>query len=205
MIGYQYIQDLFTVVLSKSKAVQGRFFVSSRNGSELDSDTLGSIIEDVFARTSVKKYPLTFMMPPRSVSDYMNQSMHWDNYRIVLFFLKGTFYNSINQVQNINPNTRTSMHTILQDWHDMKRCAFSFIRALDIVQQKQIGTMFPFRMDASDKTITPVSLIGKDQASGVRLDFNISLFTGCQIEDYSDDDINSITVPTGDSHPEHNL
>jgi len=88
----------------------------------------------------------------------------------------------------------------------MKRCAQNFITVLDKFSRTQglVKTKFRLTQDR-EKVITPVSNIGVDNTSGVRLDFGFSLMIGCEIEDYSEADISSITVPLDDSHPEHPL
>lgn len=202
MTSYPFIQDLFTNILKKSKAIQGRFHVSSKGGIEINSDTVGEVLND---EVKLKKYPLCLMMPPRSSGNYSNTMDEWEDNRFTMFFLKTTYYDSNNQVSNINQKTQTSQHTILQDWHDMKRCAVSFIRVLSEVQRKRGLINTAFRMSGSDKHITPVSMIGVDRVSGVRLDFSASLLIGCALEDYSQKDISLITIPVMDSHPEHQL
>jgi hypothetical protein len=203
MISYPFIQDLFKNILSKSKGIEGRFYIASKGGNEINSDLLQQVLTD---DVLVKKYPLSLLMPPRSQGNYTDRAGEWEKYHFTMFFLKTTYYDSNNQISNINPNTQTSMHTIAQDWHDMKRCAVNFIRVLDKVQ-KSLGLITTsFRLPADSKAITPVSLVGIDRVSGVRLDFNASLFIGCDIgEDYTDSDISSITLPEGDSHPEHKM
>ncbi|MFB6453725.1 hypothetical protein ACE38W_00515 [Chitinophaga sp. Hz27] len=136
------------------------------------------------------------------------QSDHWEHYRAVMFFLKNTYTTGTGQVQTPNKSTGTSMHTIPQDWHDMKRAAIGFIRILDEVSRTNMLQGSIFRLGGAgknEKIIDPVSLIGTDRVSGVRLDFQFSLFSGCEVEDYNFEDIANIIIPVADSHPEHKL
>jgi hypothetical protein len=86
----------------------------------------------------------------------------------------------------------------------MKRCGVSFLQVLDKVQRAKNLINDQFRLGQDSKVFDPVSNIGADRASGVRLTFTVSLFLGCELEDYNEADISSITIPAADSHPEHN-
>lgn len=207
MISYPYIQDLFTNVLTKSRAIKGRLFVCPKFGTEINSDELGQIIENlVIPERLTKKYPLALLMPPQSFGKYTDKGGEWEKYRIMMCFLTTTYYSGTNQTVNPNPNTKTSMHTVPQDWHDMKRCAINFITVLDKYSRRQGLIAKTFRLDQErDKIITPVSEIGADKCSGVRLEFMVSMFIGCELEDYDEADILSIEEPMLDSHPEHQL
>jgi len=207
MKSYPFIKDLFTNVLSKSKAIKGRLFVCPKNGTEINSDELGAIIKDLVVPERLeKKYPLALLMPPVSFGQYTAANGEWEKYRFMMCFLTTSYYSGTNQTMVPNPNTKTSMHTIPQDWHDMKRCAVNFITVLNrfIKSEGLINTSF--RLDQErDKVITPISEIGANGVSGVRLEFMASVFIGCELEDYDAEDICSIEVPADDSHPEHKL
>ena len=203
MVSYPFIQDLFTAILSKSRGIEGRFHISKTNGNEINSDLLDEVLKDIPTQSKAKKYPLALMMPPRSQTPVTTAD--WESMEIIMFFLKTTYYDSNNAVSRPNSNTRTSTHTVVEDWHDMKRCAMSFIKALNIWQRNNLIMATSFRMPADRKLFTPVSNIGSDRASGIKMVFNISIFGGCELEDYNEDDINSITIPELDSHPEHTM
>lgn len=208
MFSYPYIEELFRNILKASSAMQGRFFICPRNGREINSDDLEQVIADLVIRERItKKYPLTLMAPPVSTGSYAGTNEDWDHYHLTLFFLTTSGYASTSQGMNLNPNTRTTQHTITQDWHDMKRCAVSFIKVLNNVQRKNNLVNTRFRLDQHrDKTITPISEVGVDRVSGVRLDFAADVFLACSTqEDYSVDGIASIIIPVSDSHPEHQL
>jgi len=145
-------------------------------------------------------------MPPVIKGKYYWNKGEWEDWRIIMFFLKTTYYDSANQTSNPNIKTKTSNHTIPQDWHDMKRAAENFIRVLDRVQLEKKLVNGKLRIDReAGQAIYEISSIGADRASGVRLDFVISIFNGCEIEDYNEEDICAITIPEDDSHPEHSL
>lgn len=203
MTSYPFIQYLFVNILLKSRAIQGRFF-QCLTGFEVNSDEMGQVIDDSIKRFG-PKYPLAMMMPPRTRGNFSYNKGEWESHRFIIFFLKTTYADSNNQVSSRNAATGTSTHTVPQDWHDMKRAAVNFIRVLDRIQRTKNLINTSFRLDPDEKLIDPVSLVGKDRVSGVRLEFNGSLFTGCELEDYEPSDLNSIIIPEFDSHPEHKL
>ena len=179
--------------------------MAPRLGLEINSDELGEVLENVVKPAIGKKYPLVLMMPPRSMGEFTNKYGEFEKYKIILFFLTTSYYDSGNTVRTMNTATRTSQHTIYQDWHDMKRCAVNFIRVLHQVMVDKKLANSVFRLEQSKRFIDPVSSVGVDRASGVKLEFNVSLFLNCTMEDYSAGDIAAITIPVEDSHPEHNL
>lgn len=202
MVGYEYLNLLFKAILTKSKAIQGRFHVSGKNGTEINIGNLGELVEEVLLKEK-ESGPFGLMLPPISVGDYRTGGK-WEDVNIRMFFLKTTYYNSENQVASRNRSTGTSTHTVLQDWHDMKRCALGFLMALSKIQKTKNLINTTFRLVGQHK-ITPVSEIGNKRLSGVFVEFNCQTFNQCEIEDYVENEIDSIVVPSADSHPEHNL
>ena len=137
---------------------------------------------------------------------YTDRNGEWEKYRIMMVFLTTTYYSGTNQVMAPNPSTNTSTHTIPSDWHDMKRCGASFITVLNRFTKEQGLINTAFRLDQErEKIFSPVSEVGVDRASGVKLEFMASVLIGCELEDYDEADIASIEVPEKDSHPEHQL
>lgn len=202
MIGYPFINEFFSNVLQYSSAIAGRFHICPQYGNEINTEQLGMVL-DATNDPVRKKYPMALMMPPSSKGDFGWNQPGWKALRIVMFFMKTTYYDGNNQVSNPNEFTGTSGHTIPQDWHDMERAAVNFIRVVDRKQRTNLEFMKKFRVDACDVYIQPVSLQGVDRISGVKLDFKASIFVGCELEDYDIDQIALITLPTVDSHPEH--
>lgn len=202
MLSYLFLQETFKAVLEKSSTIQGRFHFCPKFGAEINSDQLGEVIAELFqGNQPVTRYPMALAMPPRSTGGY-NKTDAWDEYSFSIFFLKQSFVDSQNKVQWPNTTTRTSMHSVEMDWHDMKRAAVGFMRALDILQRKQTDSTRSWRTKGQSYT-SPVSYIGTDRAAGIRLDFTIQLFIGCELVDYTTNDIKLITLPAADSHPEH--
>lgn len=181
MISYSYISDLFTAVLQQSATIQGRFFLSARHGAEINSDVLGQVLTDAVTQVQNQKYPLALMMAPSSRGE-LSIASPWQDYTITMFFLRPTYYDAFNQVADVNSNTQTSMRPVMKDWEEMGFCAINFIRALDAVQRNGNINSY-FRLKKETRAIFPVSFIGADRVSGVRLDFAISLFVGCEAED----------------------
>jgi hypothetical protein len=199
MISYPFISSLFTNILLKSRAIEGRFYVCPKMGYEINSDVLGQVLTDLVLTNTGKKYPLVLMMPPRMSGNYRAKKYEFVSYNITMFFLKTTYYGTGSA---INPNTNTSTHSIQDDWTDMQRCAVSFF---SVVNSLQAFTNYSqFRLGSREIPIQPISEIGIDRASGVRCDFEFLLPYGCEpLEDYDESDIELITVPVGDGHPEH--
>jgi hypothetical protein len=206
MIGLPFISELFTNILQYSKGIEGRFFYCPKGGAEINTDDLDQVIKDNFAKDTDKKYPLDIMMPPVSFGNYTDANGEWEKYKFIHFFLTTTYFSGTNQLKNPNVNTRTSTHTILQDQHDMGRCARNFIYMLDKVCRTKRLINGKIRLDQDyERIITPVTKVGNNNLSGVRLDFRANVFNGCALEDYDIADVAAITIPSDDSHPEHQL
>jgi hypothetical protein len=191
MITYSFISDLFTTVLQQSSTIQGRFFVSGRNGQEINSDILGQVLTDATTQVQVQKYPLAMMAAPVSRGTFEKMD-GWLPLRCTIFFLRTTYYDA-NGIAEVNPNTQTSMRPVLSDWSEMAAVAIDFVRVLNsLMRVGGIGTFF--RLDRDAQNMTPVSTVGIDRVSGVRLDFNVSLFLGCEIIDYPSDVVTQVTT-----------
>lgn len=204
MRGIPFIKDLFKNVLSVSKAIDGRFYICPKMGSEINSDNLDEVLPDEVRNSRGKKYPLVLMMPPFESGEYEYNKPTWVDYNISLFFLKTSFYDSLNQTQDRNVATGTSTHTVVSDWHDMKRCAANFIRVLKHLIRIKSLMNGQFRLHPG-LIIKQVSFVGVDRTAGVRLDFKVSLYQECELEDYNLDEVEAIQIPVGDPHPEHTL
>lgn len=178
---YSFLFDLFTAILQQSATIEGRFYVSSKNGNEINSDVLGQVLTDVVTQTTTQKYPLVLMTAPTSRGE-LSAASAWQDYTITLLFLRPSYYDAFNQIADINPNTQTSMRPIMKDWEAMELCAKDFIRVLDVLQRMNKNHNV-FRLEKGKKPITPFSNVGIDRVSGVRLDFGMSLFVDCLITD----------------------
>jgi hypothetical protein len=203
MTNYLFLDELFRSVLSKSKAIEGRFYTTPKFGIELNTDTIGEMLTEALLNSDPKKkFPLVLMMPPRSSADIKLKEGGWEEFILTTFWLKTSFYGP---GANLNPATQTSQHTLEQDWHDMKRAAVNFIRVLKMVTRKPEFSSVFHLVNSTPQQFTPVSSIGHDRASGVQMNFRVELFDGCTLEDYEPDDIADISLPALDSHPEHQL
>lgn len=206
MIGLPFITELFKNILSASRGIQGRFYYCPKLGQEINTDDFDQLLKDEFQRLGQKKYPVDIMMPPVSQGYFIDAVGEWERYQFIHFFLTTTFYDGDNQVKDMNASTRTSTHSVLQDQHDMGRCARNFINVLDGISRTRGLIRTSFRLDSqSERIIRPVAYIGGDRLTGVRLDFHGSVFNGCILEDYTQENIYEIIVPDDDSHPEHQL
>lgn len=190
MTGIAHIDSLFTAILSQSRAIEGRFYIGYRYGlQEVNYEQLGEVISH-FKFT--KKYPLVMMPPPTSQTQVGGgKSDGWDEYRIILFFVKQSL------VEDIDNDTKTSQHRVVHDWHDMKRCAINFLRALREVPPKLS------RLPSHKILIVPFSSIGNDRLSGVSVHFDYEVWLGCTVEDY--DEYPTEINLEDDTHPEHKL
>lgn len=203
MIGYPYIQTLFKTILNNSKVIQGNFFTCPKWGSELSNPNIVEALP-IGAGSKTGKYPAAMLMPPYvdGYFEYQGQAgqsgtILYDTYRIKVLFLGGTFNTGTNQP--MQPNAiNTSTHTIVDTQHDMMRVAKNFVAKLfQTLQQANVGII----NDKAPERINFCANIGPDMAAGVLLDFQMCIFSGCTIEDYTAD---IITPPAlTDTHPLH--
>jgi hypothetical protein len=201
MLSYPYIESLFKAVLAQSFVMQGHFHTCPHFGGELNTGNMEEVLIQSLGTDYKKKiYPLTLMLPPRSSGDYTNDYFK-DEYDIVLYFLTTTFYTARNQIKTLNPDSLVSQHPIVFDWHDMKRCAVKFLKAL----QEVAGITGTFYVKEGERPyISPISTIGTDRVSGVMVSFVFSLGESCTDEDYPVDFLSKIQLPDAtDIHPEH--
>lgn len=141
---------------------------------------------------------MVVMAPPSSNMKFSGNKENWEEFRIILYFCKTT-HHGIGAA--INPDTMTSQHSVLEDWHDMKRSALGFFKAL-LNYQRSLSPS-PFILPQHEVLCTPFSHVGADRVSGVHMHFDFKLFTGCELEDYEE-------YPTKlkielDGHDEHEL
>lgn len=207
MIGYPFIEALFKNILVHSAGIAGRVLLCPKMGREINADDLYQAIQDGYATGSPKKkYPIALIMPPVGFGDVAEVKQGWERTQIILFFLKQQYQEGVGQMAQPNPNTRTSTHTIVMDWHDMKRCALDFLATLQKLIKHHVLQANKIRLNHSyDYKVTPVSDIGADRLAGVRLEFFIDINVGCPLEDYDATDYKDVTLPADDPHPIHPL
>lgn len=186
MTGIPFISSLFTSIFNASYTIEGRFYISSKNGNEINSDVLGQVLTDTITQSQQQKYPLVLMTAPVSRGKFSGNDQ-WKSMQITLLFLRPSYYNEFNQIEDTNPYTQTSMRPIISDWAEMESCAVDFVRVLDNILRATPTISAVVRININDKVIVPISTTGIDRVSGVRLDMNVSVFVGCVIEDYPQD------------------
>lgn len=200
MTGIPYIKDLFKAILDSSKAIEGRFHLTHKYGAqEINTDTLSDLLSEI-KFSNQKQVPFMAMVPPHSLIKPSNMKGEWEKYRIITFWVKNSYIEGTGQAINPNPKTKTSLHRVDEDWHDMKRCALNFLRVLDTVMRASKPPM-PFRLPPNQALIIPFSNVGANRYSGVKVDFDFEINIGCDEEDYIEYPTN-ITISL-DSHPEH--
>lgn len=204
MRGIPFVIQLNKNVLAKSKGIEGRFYLCPNMGREINDSDFDQVIQDEVLKANGKQFPVSIMMPPTITGSFTETKGEWRDYHFIMFFLKTTYYTGTNQASIPNVNTRTSTHSVPEDWHDMDRCAVSYIQVLSKLSRSKRTINDSFRLDQTfEKIIRPVSFLGAHRLSGVRLDYRASVFTECALEDYNESDIAGIEIPVADSHPEH--
>lgn len=203
MLSYPFLEETFTAILKESKVIQGRMVISPYFSYDLNSAVTSDMIDSLDPERKAK-FPLCIMMPPKSSGNYDSDIDFKDRYNIGLLFLTGTYNTGNGDVKVPNPQVPTkSSHTIVQDWHDMKRCAKSFMQVLRrLIIDKGLNSKFSI-CSTPVPVIVPVTTVGNDKLSGVYLTFDATIWSGCEMEDYEAGFLDRIVLPTTDSHPEH--
>lgn len=188
---YSYIFQLFAAILGLSSKIEGRLHWAPQMGLELNSDQLHQVLTNAGVP---KKYPLALLMPPRSTGKPSAKEAAWENERLTLLFLTTTYYNG-GVIASRNPATNTSLRSVQEDWDDMKLAADDFIKALRKVHDEKRLYTSVLRIVKPDAYTTPISFVGVDRVSGVRLDFEVSMFVPCELTDYNTEELSTIELP----------
>lgn len=181
------LYNLFEQIIAKSKTIK-RFVVAPGYGNELNKNNLGEILTDIIGGISDGvKYPLCVMFPPVEVPDYDN---NWSKFKCRMFFLTpqnkvATGNSTFNKKNNLSKITK------IDNWKDMRNSAIDFRKAFQEITEKnrQSGIRDGQSMDVIDR----VSDVANDVLAGVGISFDVDVFIGCEITDYSQEDINLIT------------
>lgn len=204
MIGYPYIEQLFRNILKQSKVIQGRFFITHDWTAEVNSSSIVDILEKAGIPDPKKTFPLCLMLAPRSQGDYASDRAFKDLHDISLLFLTGTYYTSTGDVKEPAPGMNNiSDHTVIEDWHDMKRCGKSFMRVLSELIMDHGASQFVSISNKQPQVMQPMSTVGTKRLSGIHLTFGLNVHSSCELEDYEPDFASKIEIPTEDSHPQH--
>lgn len=194
---YDRDAGLFKQILLKSKVMQGRYFIIN-SGFDVTSADLTTLLPQT--------YPCVIMTPFRSnllAPDYTQESLPID-----LYFVAKSKATGDNQIKSVNLTTLTPGHFFWQDWKDMKECAKSFLQALKQVIRNSRVNGQPLHGIVSldprtNPTIVRFANTTNNILSGAKLSFNVLLNSGCDSDDYTQDDINQIQIPTLNLHPLH--
>lgn len=162
---------IFHMIVKASSVMGGRYAVLERGARDLNINNLLSGLE--FPQS---KYPGVFCLPPQSDTDGTKGT--WETFEFRLLFLCSSYSTGDNQIKFADDLTNTSLHTVAQDWNDMKNCAMSFIHALRQVE----ATGFRLSQNRNYRIIR-LSEIQNDRLSGVMLLFNAAIFNSCNYED----------------------
>jgi hypothetical protein len=185
MNSYAYLLKMFRAVLTHSLAIGGRVFYAPYWANELNSSNLEQLIEGATGEAKTKKYPLALIMPPTA------QGRDWN---ITMLFLTQTGITSAGHIRNLEPATNRSLHSVADDWQEMKSAADDFLATLKLlIRDKGLGG--PFSLTSEVPVITPVSTIGDDRVSGVIVRFPVLLQAACEVSDYPADAVTLINLP----------
>lgn len=190
------LYQLFKDIISKSK-MMNRFVTAPEYGVELNKDNLGEILKDSLEGISDgEKFPVCLMFPPVEVLPDSENA--WSNFKIRMFFLTPP-YTLNSATVNHDFGNNLSQHTIQETWKDMRLCAVDFRKAFKLITLRNptIGIRDGQNMDVVER----YSNVGNDKLSGVGISFDVSIFTGCDIEDYSISDIRNFKINTDNLHP----
>lgn len=206
---YDREKGLFKEILNKSMVMKGHYHVSPNYGKDLDTNNLETFIKD--PKNGLvdvpEKYPMCVCMTPRSKEININ-GHELEQFVFNLYFVTPTFYTSDNQIKSLDKDTNTSSHHIWYDWQDMKRCASNFIDMLRKVISTRIiinGESLPLKTLLNidgDVIYNRLTKFNYDRLSGVSLSFAMYMDSSfCDLDDYKDVDVRSITMPPLDIHP----
>lgn len=183
------LYNLFEQITAKSKTIK-RFVVAPGYGNELNKNNLGEILTDVIGGiTDGVKFPLCIMFPPIEMIDDYEKG--YSRFKCRVFFL--TDQNKIvTGNSTFNKKNNLSKITKIDNWNDMRTSAVDFRKVFQLVTQRnlQAGIRDAQTFDVIDR----VSDVGNDKLAGVGLSFDVDVFMNCEVSDYSQEDINLITV-----------
>lgn len=190
-----YLYEVFKSVLSASTVIEGRFIVAEGYGNDLNTNNFDDIVKDALSSVAPlgRKYPIAILLPPIETIEKYNQG--WSTFSLEMYFLCKSFQTGTNDIMNLNSFNNTSDHPIKWDWKDMAECARDFRVVLNNTV-KNLSLMGYIRENRREPDfIKRVSNMGNDKLSGVYIQFKYDVFVGCEINDYTDQSIASITAP----------
>ena len=208
MIGIPYITKLFSNIIAQDQVVQGRFYLCPKWGSELNTENI--LESNTLSLPKDNKYPLALLMLPEVDGNFQwsglsvqGAQIGYNVYQFWIVFLRPANTTSYGQVSQPF-NTTISTHTIPESWHDMQRCAESFMQVLQAVIENKVGYNTIQIAQSNKQKIRYISDLGKDKTCGCLLMFNLLVNGGCDIEGYPTNFLDLIQIPPlVDTHPQH--
>jgi hypothetical protein len=183
----------FHNIVKQSRILNGRYAVLPKGTVDINTNNVLSGIE----LPKGGKYPAVFCLPPYSTIESA-QANHWESFIFRLLFLCTSGYTGDNQIKRRDPATNTSLHSVPQDWSEMKALAMEFINALEVTFSRSRGI---FRLSQKENyRISRAAEVHNDKLSGVMLTFSGSMPVECV---YSDIDPTSIVIPVQTHEPNH--
>ncbi len=205
MLSYPYILSVYRAILAQSKAIQGRVYMAPFFATELNIANLGQAVNDSLTGAFKKAYPLSIVLPPITEGDNTSLAGAWDEYTVHQLFLKRGYSTSQGDIQELDMLTNTSQHTIVEDWHDMRRVAVAFLRILaGLTPDNALARNIRLSQRVKQR-IVPVTGMGNDMLNGVLVTYQLNIFDNCVTADYEPGAAALISLPVGDQHPEHKL
>lgn len=209
---YDRDKGLFKEILKHSTVIGGRYHLSANYGYDLNTNNLEQYLKDPASglADAGQKYPACICITPKSRIVSINGNK-WEEFYFYLYFVCTTNYTGQNKIKSLDPSTNTSSHHVWYDWKDMKECAVNFLELLKKVQKKPVdsnGNTVPlgsiFNVDTERADIVRLTKMNNDKISGVGLYFSAFMLADtCNLQDYTPESLDSITIPPLSIHPLH--
>lgn len=176
---------------------------------------------DGLGLTAHNLFPIAIILPHTAYSSAITSSGgipkifnvgKWD-VPITMAFLCTENYDNNNQIADVNRNTNTSQHALIDYWDDMWIAAEDFCRQLLTITNLQSTTAGEYKHiqivgnDQSNKAPFEILFLdkqGNKRLAGVLLKFTVSLPMICDVSDYDNIPLtNSQLPPIIDNHHIH--
>lgn len=201
---YDRDNGLFKKILNKSKVIQGRYHVSKNGGADLNANNFDSYVTDQLGGIALpgQKYPLCVCLSPLSSLSYDKVSTMPEKFYFELYFVCNSGYTGQNKVKQPNQAINASTHHPWYDWKDMKEVAINFILALKKVVRKN-NLQSHLSIDLDDVPVKRFTDYGNDKLSGVRVVLSVEMVNECDLADYEDEDLSTLTITPTTIHQHH--
>lgn len=199
-----FIYELYANILKLSKVIDGRYYVAEGYGNDLNTASVGEILTDVLGSITVpkQKYPLALQLAP--VETVPSYTKGFSVFRNDIFFLTLDGRNGDGTLKSEDIATRTSRHTIKEDWKDMREVAGNFRMMLRAVMNlPALRNMYHDDSNNVD-VYTRISLSNNDRVNGIWLQFATKLATKpCDLADYEGKTAGDVQIPNFIPHALH--